>query len=463
MSALPHMPILPISYSHGLVVVSVFLAVVAAYAAFGLSDRMRLAKTRATRYGWLAGGSAAMGIGIWSMHYLGMLAIRLPVPVFYDIPTVILSLLLAIAASAVALVVACVPKTGWKQQILGGILMGAGIGTMHYVGMAAMRSSAMQVYSARMIALSVATAVLIATFALRMLSKVQEAGRHGELLRLGAGILMGLGIAAMHYLSMTAVYFTADNMPYSTRHALQIGSLGEIGVILAATGVLLIALLSAAVDKTMYHRLRQAHAELAESRLALLESEQKLRELNLTLSELSIRDGLTSLHNRRHFDHTLEVEWNRAIRSRRPLTFLMLDVDHFKRLNDTYGHPYGDICLRGIARILDQQPRRVSDLTARIGGEEFGILLPDTALEGGLHIAESIRQAVQNMVLEHTTTRPTQITVSIGVSTFTPSPGDSRHAFFASADQAMYEAKGAGRNRVCIAPAMTHTLSVALD
>ena len=456
------MPILPISYSYGLVAVSVFLSMIAAYAAFGLSDRMRLAKTPAIRYGWLAGGSTAMGIGIWSMHYLGMLAVRLPVPVFYYIPTVILSLLLAIVASAVALVVACAPRAGWSHQMIGGALMASGIGGMHYVGMAAMRSSAMQVYSPAMVALSIATAVVIATAALRMLGRVHQAGSHTEAMRLGAGVLMGIGIAAMHYISMTAVHFVADNMPYSQRHAIQINSLGEIGVIIAASSVLVIALLSAAVDKTMYHRLRQAHTELAESRAALLESERQLRELNLSLSELSIRDGLTSLHNRRHFDHRLEIEWSRAIRNEQPLTFLMLDVDHFKRLNDTYGHPYGDMCLRAIARILEQQPRRASDLTARIGGEEFGILLPATSLEGGMYLAESIRAAVQTMVLDHTASRPVSITISIGVTSFTPSPGDSVSTFFESADQAMYEAKRNGRNRVCVAPPLAHTLSVAL-
>ena len=397
------------------------------------------------------------------MHYLGMLAVRLPVPVFYCTPAVILSLLLAIVASAVALVVACAPHAGWKHQTLGGILMGAGIGGMHYVGMAAMRSSAMQVYSPSIVTLSVVTAVVIATLALRVLGRVPQACGHSELRRLGAGTLMGIGIAAMHYISMAAVHFVADAMPYSQRHAIQISSLGEIGVVLAASSVLVIALLSAAVDKTMYHRLRQAHAELAESRAALLESERQLRELNLALGELSIRDGLTSLHNRRHFDDYLEIEWSRAIRNEQPLTFLMLDVDHFKRLNDTYGHPYGDMCLRAIARILEQQPRRASDLTARIGGEEFGILLPATSLEGGLYLAESIRSAVQAMVLAHTASRPISITISIGVTSFTPSPGDSSATFFKSADQAMYEAKRTGRNRVCVAPPIPHTLSVAFQ
>ena len=456
------MPILPISYSYGLVAVSVFLSIIAAYAAFGLSDRMRLATTPATRYGWLAGGSTAMGIGIWSMHYLGMLAVRLPVPVFYYIPTVILSLLLAIVASSVALVVACSPHAGWKQQILGGTLMASGVGGMHYVGMAAMRSSAMQVYAPGMVGLSVITAVIISTLALRLLGKVHDQGDHNELLRLGAGALMGIGIAAMHYISMTAVHFIADSMPYSQRHAVQISSLGEIGVIIAASSVLVIALLSAAVDKTMYHRLRQAHAELAESRAALLESECQLRELNVALSELSVRDGLTSLHNRRHFDERFEVEWSRAIRNEQPLTFLMLDVDHFKRLNDTHGHPYGDMCLRAIARILEQQPRRASDLIARIGGEEFGILLPATPLEGGVHVAETIRASVEAMMLDHTASRPVTITISIGVSSFTPSPGDSSAAFLESADKAMYDAKRSGRNRVCVAPPLSHTLSVAL-
>ena len=446
------MPTISISYSWGLVSTSVLISVAAAYAAFGLADRMRQATTRALRMAWLAGGSMAMGIGIWSMHYLGMLAVRLPVPVAYHTPTVAFSLLLAIAAAAVALVVCCVPHARWRQYIVGGVLMGAGIGGMHYVGMAAMRSSAMQVYSTGIVALSVVTAVVISTLALRMLGGVRVAGPHEETVRLGAGVLMGLGIASMHYISMSAVHFVIDPTPFSLLHTIRIDSLGEIGVVLAATAVLLIALVSAALDKSMYVNLRKANAELAESRAALMESECRLKELNEMLSELSIRDGLTGLYNRRHFDERLETEWKRAMRSEQPLSLLLLDIDHFKRLNDTYGHPYGDQCLRQIAGIFDQQSLRVEDLSARIGGEEFAILLPSSASEGAQIVAESIRRDVEAMVLKYTVTRPTTITISIGVSTCIPHAVDSVAAFFASADKALYQAKNAGRNRIHVAP-----------
>src|ERR1700743_3212171 len=116
------METLPVQYSYGLIVVSVLISILSAYAAFSLADRMRLAATARERGSWLAGGSFAMGLGIWSMHYLGMLAVRLPIPVYYHIPTVTLSLALAIAASAIALLVVSAEKLGWGQLLAGGLL-----------------------------------------------------------------------------------------------------------------------------------------------------------------------------------------------------------------------------------------------------------------------------------------------------------------------------------------------------
>jgi NO-binding membrane sensor protein with MHYT domain len=154
------MSTLVVHYTPGLVIVSVLISISASYAALSLSDRVRVATTGGLRRFWLTSGSVTMGVGIWSMHYLGMLALKLPVPVFYFWPTVLLSLLLAIAASSVALSVVSRETLAVRRLLTGGLLMVAGIGAMHYTGMAAMRSSAMEQYNPWIVTLSVVAAAL---------------------------------------------------------------------------------------------------------------------------------------------------------------------------------------------------------------------------------------------------------------------------------------------------------------
>src|SRR6266852_1641247 len=148
------------SYNHGLVVLSVVIAIVAAYAALDLAGRVTSAGGK-VRFLWLSGGAVAMGTGIWSMHYIGMLAFRLPIPVMYDWPTVLLSLLAAILASAIALFVVSRKHMGLMRASIGSIFMGGGIAGMHYTGMAAMRLAAMCEWSAPLVIVSVLFAVVI--------------------------------------------------------------------------------------------------------------------------------------------------------------------------------------------------------------------------------------------------------------------------------------------------------------
>jgi diguanylate cyclase len=439
---------LTVTYSYGLIVVSILLAILAAYAAFGIADRMRRVSGRLDQLKWLVGGASAMGVGIWSMHYMGMLAARLPVPVFYYVPTVIWSLVLAMAASAVALLVASTESPNGKHFLCGGLLMGGGIAGMHYMGMAAMRTSAMHHYSPGIVALSITLAVGLSTAALWMISLVQENEAGGGQYRLMASVLMGLGIASMHYVSMAGVRFHADSMPFSLHNTIKVSLLGEAGVAVTALLVLLKALVSAATDKRMYRKLQVAHDQLAASQEALLHSQKELREVNALLNELSIRDGLTGLYNRRHFDSYLNIEWRRVPRLKKPIALLLLDVDHFKQVNDHYGHQYGDDCLRDIARVLETQPRRSGDLAARFGGEEFAILLPGCDLEGGMEVAERIRLAVMETGVEHQSNPEKRMTVSIGVTCYLAATEDSPAKMIGRADQAMYKAKGAGRNCV---------------
>ena len=163
------------------------------------------------------------------------------------------------------------------------------------------------------------------------------------------------------------------------------------------------------------------------------------------LAELASTDGLTGLANRRRLDIVLAQEWSRAIRSGRPLSLLMIDVDHFKAYNDRHGHHVGDIALRNVAEALTAAIRRPGDLAARFGGEEFLVVLPETDAQGAIGLAETIRVAVESLRSLGDDAYP--ITVSIGIATHLPIVGDRQERLFEAADKALYQAKHKGRNR----------------
>ena len=443
---------LPIHYTVGLVIVSVLLSIGASFAALSLSDRVRAAATAGPRRFWLASGSVAMGTGIWSMHYLGMLALTLPVPIFYFWPTVLLSLLLAIAASSVALSVVSRERLATRRLLGGGLMMGAGIGAMHYTGMAAMRSSAMAQYNPWIVTLSVITAAAFSWLALWIAFVSRRTEQNETRMRMVASVVMGLGIAAMHYIAMVGVRFTLSTMQFSMSGTVEVDRLGE-SVIAVVTGLILLAALGTATfDKWRFQDLQKTHKELMQAQHALLASQEELREVNAMLNELSVRDGLTGLYNRRHFDAALDTELRRAARNLRPISLLMIDVDCFKALNDSYGHPRGDDCLREVARVLAERPRRGYDVVARYGGEEFVVLLPDADSYTARAAAESIRHAVHALKIENNcSTVCNVVTVSIGVCCDNPHLYDDSGRFVREADAALYAAKRLGRNRVEVA------------
>src|SRR6266567_6432044 len=178
------------SYDFRLVTVSIVIAICAAYAALDLAARTSAASGR-IRLAWLVGGAFAMGLGIWSMHYIGMLAFSLPVPVSYDWPTVLLSLLAAVFASAVALFVVSRQKMGWLRALAGSVIMGSGIATMHYTGMAAMRLPAMCSYDPLFLTLSVVFAIVISLVALWLTFHFREDRKATGWSKTASAIVMG--------------------------------------------------------------------------------------------------------------------------------------------------------------------------------------------------------------------------------------------------------------------------------
>lgn len=195
-------------------------------------------------------------------------------------------------------------------------------------------------------------------------------------------------------------------------------------------------------------RLAASHREL-EHKVA--ERTRELEEANRRLEALSTTDGLTGIANRRRFDEALQNEWNRALRVRQPIALLMLDIDLFKNYNDRYGHQAGDDCLRSVGRILEANSRRSSDLAARYGGEEFVLLASHTDTERAVHLANVVRESIESLELTHADAPQGKMTVSVGVAVMHPETGQQPERLVRKADEALYRAKNAGRNRVMLA------------
>lgn len=181
--------------------------------------------------------------------------------------------------------------------------------------------------------------------------------------------------------------------------------------------------------------------------------ELQLQEANQKLEQLANLDGLTQIANRRCFDQRIEAEWLRLGREQQPLSLIMLDIDAFKAYNDFYGHLAGDDCLTFIARAISQSVKRPADLVARFGGEEFVILLPNTDEAGAIQLAAHIQSLVAKLAIPHQQSGISEfITVSLGIATLIPQPGQSFNSLIGLADNALYQAKETGRNRYIVAP-----------
>ena len=262
------------SYNYWLVALSVLIAMFASYAALDLAGRVT-ATAGWTRATWLLGGAVAMGTGIWSMHYIGMLAFILPVPVAYHWPTVLLSLLAAIVASAIALYVVSRQMMNAFRALAGSILMGAGIAGMHYIGMAAMRLPAMCQFSSFLMVLSVVFAVLISLAALWITFHLRDEKAASGWEKTAGAVVMGAAIPVMHYTGMAAASFTVSDMPVDLSRAVSISTLGTLGIAAVTLILLGLALLTSWLDRHFALRTLELQGEkLKQSEVYLSEAQQ---------------------------------------------------------------------------------------------------------------------------------------------------------------------------------------------
>jgi PAS domain S-box-containing protein len=288
------------SYNYALVALSVLIAMFASYVALDLAGRVTAASGW-TRAVWLLGGAGAMGTGIWSMHYIGMLAFILPIPVAYHWPTVLLSLFAAILASVVALGVASRQKMGWFRAFAGSVLMGAGIASMHYIGMAAMRLPAMCQFNSFLVVLSVVLAVLISLAALWIAFHFRDEKTGAGWERLAGAVVMGAAIPVMHYTGMAAASFTPAGMPIDLSHAVSISTVGTGGIAAGTFIVLGLALLTAWVDRRFAAQTLELQEEKLQQSEAYLAEAQRLTHTGSWAWQVA---GRSALH--------LSEEWYRV-------------------------------------------------------------------------------------------------------------------------------------------------------
>ena len=194
----------------------------------------------------------------------------------------------------------------------------------------------------------------------------------------------------------------------------------------------------------------KTHLQLIQLQEELRETVKQLEAANQELTELSQKDGLTKIANRRYFDHYLQQKWEQLRREEKPLSVILIDLDYFKQYNDYYGHLQGDECLKTVAQTLSQVIKRSTDLVARYGGEEFVLVLPDTDEAGAVAIAEEIQSAIAQQKISHASHLASdQVTVSLGIATVIPTVETSWETLVTLADVALYQAKEQGRDRSC--------------
>lgn len=414
------------NYSPALVLISLCVAILASYTALDLTGRIATAKGRAVHL-WTAGGALAMGVGVWSMHFIGMLAFSLPIDLGYDFGITALSLLIAIGSCGFALWLVSQPELPAWQLGFGALIMGAGISAMHYTGMAAMRMTPGIDYDPSLFGASLLIAVGASAAALWIAFRLRQNTPYVRFARGGAAVIMGIAIVGMHYTGMAAARFADGSFCGAALNGLSGKGLDNL-VLVTTLAVLSIALLTSILDA----RLEARTAELANS----------LTLANRELTQLALHDTLTGLPNRILLADRIDQAMHLTQEQGGCFALMFIDLDGFKPVNDAFGHHMGDQLLREVSLRL-REDLRSHDTLARIGGDEFVLLVqlnePTDALRLAARQVGLISQAFR--VGEH----DLQISASIGIAVF-PGNGLTPQELLMNADAAMYHAKGTGKN-----------------
>ncbi|WP_412460541.1 putative bifunctional diguanylate cyclase/phosphodiesterase [Pseudomonas sp. SC11] len=420
-----------------LVVLAYVVAGAACFATLDMADRQIHSEEPRARRQWKGLGACCLASGIWAMHFISLLAYQPPLEVHYDMTLTALSLFIALIAAWLAMNQLDRLHMQPRHYLQAALAIGLGIGVMHYVGMAALQTSARQYYQTPLVVASLGIAVvtsLVAVWVTRYLGS--GSGTRHLAMKYGAALIMAAGIVFTHYTGMAALSLViAEGDPAqlpSADNSLQLGlSIGFITLLISASSIS-----AALADKKLQskeHDLRRVNVLLSQ-----------LDQARVSLQQAAHYDALTNLVNRRGFNQVFAERLAEHAVTESLLAVMFLDIDHFKRINDSLGHAAGDELLKVIAAHI-RAATRSQDLVARFGGDEFCIVTSlhnrDEARKLGQRIMQRMKEPIdlggRRMVM----------TTSIGISIF-PDDGRSAEELLKNADLALYQSKDGGRNNL---------------
>ncbi|WP_312240937.1 putative bifunctional diguanylate cyclase/phosphodiesterase [Pantoea sp.] len=421
-----------VTWDHILVAVSLIVAFMAAFTALDTAGRVAVSRGWLANL-WLTCGGTAMGIGIWAMHFIGMLAMNFPMSMRYDARLTVLSLLLAVVSAILAFTqVVGGSHLTLRRLIAGTVILGSGVVGMHFTGMAALLFSPAISWDPTLVAFSVLIAFSASGTALWLAFHLRQDQRGSLPRRLLAALTMGIAISGMHYVGMAAARFDAAGL--MMHHGVSDEGLA-VWVTLITLSILGLTLLAS-----------------------------MLQLANQELRQLAMHDNLTSLPNRALLEQRLDKAIQRATLNNGAFALMFMDLDGFKAVNDTWGHHVGDRLLIEVAGKLSA-PLSEGATLARLGGDEFVLLLPDGDAASAAALAQRLVALIDAPVeLDRYRLR---VSLSVGIALF-PLHGESKQALMLNADSAMYHTKKNGRNGWSLfEPAMRvmtqHQLALAND
>lgn len=421
-----------------LVLLAYLVACAASFATLDMAERVSHVEQPTSQRLWRWVGACCLAGGIWTMHFIGMLAFEAPLTIHYDLSPTLLSLLIALIAAWLAMNTLSHKQLPLWRCAIAAIWIGLGISGMHYVGVSAMRSSASLYYQPLLMGLSLLLAIACSLAALLLSRHLREgSGMFHQLLKYASSLLLGGGIVLMHFTGMWSMTLVlpagSPAVPAIPDEHLQLGlTLSVIILLIIGSGIS-----AALADKKLQHKerdLRRVNALLSQ-----------LDQARMSLQQVAHYDALTNLINRRGFNQLFAEKLMEKTRYGGMLAVMFLDIDHFKRINDSLGHDAGDELLKVIAGHIKSSTRSHEDVVARLGGDEFCILLTLHERDEARHMAQRIMHRMKEPI--ELGGRRMVMTTSIGISVF-PDDGKTCEELLKNADLALYESKDSGRNNL---------------
>ena len=436
----PHMDngqqLLYSSHNPYLVFLAYLVACAAALAVLHMVERTANSEKTMAKTVWRWLGASCLAGGIWAMHFISMLAFESRSETHYDLGITSVSLFIAWIGTLIAMQILNSPAPSRARLQLAALVFGVAVCCMHYVGMSAMHSNNLTHYQPQLIALSLFTAVAASYGALLMTScLLSTSGLPHQLFKYAISLAAGAALLSVHFIGMWAMHTYSPSG--DTSQAFIENNHWQLALMVALISLLLIgcSISAALVDKKLQHKehdLKRVNALLSQLDLA-----------RVSLQQVALYDPLTNLINRRGFNQIFAEKLIERTAHNGKLAVMFLDIDHFKRINDSLGHDAGDQLLKTIATQIKSATRSHDDVVARFGGDEFCILVSLNHRDEAQSMAQRIMLKLKEPI--ELAGRRMVMTTSIGISVF-PDDGTTSTELLKHADLALYQSKGNGRN-----------------